>query len=440
MQATLLCVDDEPNILNALRRLFRPQGYKILTAGSGSEALALLDKEPADLVISDMRMPEMSGAQFLDAVRRRWPQTVRLLLTGYSDIDSTVAAINAAQIARYISKPWNDDEMLLIVRESLERKHLLGEKMRLEALTRAQNEQLKSLNATLEKKVEERTAQLAEALKSVEAARAGLHRGMLNSVRGFSGFLDLRCTALAEHGKRVAERARSTAQRLGLAGAELQNVAIAALVHDIGMLSLSDAALKSPVQGLGSADLAEYLKHCVLGADLLATVEPLRGAAELVRTHHECFDGTGYPNKLRGKDIPRGARILAVADDYDELVSGSRQRQPLNPAAAMNVLREGRGTRYDPVVVDAYLALYDQTAEPAPAPGELILRSMQLLPGMILVRDIVSPNGNLLLASDYALDDELIDGLLKYERSANVQLRVTVRMPTPELAAEAVTE
>ncbi|MDA0191736.1 MAG: response regulator, partial [Proteobacteria bacterium] len=107
----LLCVDDEPNILSALRRLFRQGGYDVVVAGSGAEGLLRMEEGSFDLVISDMRMPEMDGARFLEQVRRRWPDTVRILLTGYADISSTVEAINKGEIYRYLSKPWNDDDV-----------------------------------------------------------------------------------------------------------------------------------------------------------------------------------------------------------------------------------------------------------------------------------------------------------------------------------------
>ena len=125
---TILCVDDEANILSSLRRLFRPHGYKVLVAGGGVEGLEALAGEHVDLIISDMRMPGMDGATFLAEARQRYPDTVRLLLTGYADMDSTIAAINSGQIARYIAKPWNDQDVLLTVREALERQALLREK------------------------------------------------------------------------------------------------------------------------------------------------------------------------------------------------------------------------------------------------------------------------------------------------------------------------
>ena len=118
---TLLFVDDEPSILSALRRLFRPHGYRIFVAESGAAGLAILEQETIDLVISDMRMPEMDGASFLKQVRARWPKVMRILLTGYADINSTVSAINEGEIYRYIAKPWDDNEILSTVREATER-------------------------------------------------------------------------------------------------------------------------------------------------------------------------------------------------------------------------------------------------------------------------------------------------------------------------------
>jgi len=235
-QAVLLLVDDEPGILNALRRLLRPEGYRILTADSGMAGLALLEQEPVDLVISDMRMPQMDGAAFLSQVRQRWPDAVRILLTGYADVSSTIAAINQGEIYRYIAKPWDDNEIVLTVRQALEQGRLKRENARLLALTEKQNVELRQLNEGLEALVEQRTGELRQTVSFLELAQSELKKSFLNSISVFSGLMEMRNGSISGHSRRVAEQARRLARRARLNEAEVQDIVFAALLHDIGKL------------------------------------------------------------------------------------------------------------------------------------------------------------------------------------------------------------
>ena len=201
---TLLAVDDEPNILAALRRLFRATGWRILTAGHADEALALLGTEPVDAVLSDMRMPGMDGVQLLERVSQGWPHTARLLLTGQADLGSTIAAINRGRLHRYIAKPWNDDELMLTLRQVAERQQLEAEKQALERLTLRQNDELKALNAGLEARVALRTQELA-------AANDRLKRNYLTSIKAFTALIELRGSAQVGHARQVADLARRIA-------------------------------------------------------------------------------------------------------------------------------------------------------------------------------------------------------------------------------------
>jgi len=294
---TVLCVDDEPNILSALRRLFRGSGYRVVTAGGGEAALAVLEAEPVDLVISDMRMPGMDGAHLLEQVRNRWPDATRLLLTGYADVQSTVAAINRGEVYRYITKPWNDAEVLLTVREAFERAELRREKHRLEALAHAQNRELQQLNATLEEKVEARTRELAQAHRR-------LGRNYLASIRAFSNLLELRGGQMLGHSRRVADLGRRTAQAMQLPESEQQAVFVAGLLHDIGYIGLPDALLSCPIRRMSDEDLALYRKHPVLGEQALMALDDMQPVAALIRSHHERPDGQGFPDRLQGDAIP----------------------------------------------------------------------------------------------------------------------------------------
>src|SRR5574337_781975 len=203
--ATLLLVDDEPSILSSLRRLLRPVGYRIHTAESGRAGLELLEREPVDLVISDMRMPEMDGAKFLEQVRLRWPQTMRLLLTGYADMSSTIAAINRGEIYRYVAKPWDDNELMLIVRDALEHRRLENENARLLALTQEQNDALRELNSSLEEKGRERTTELEQVNSFLNVANDKLKQNFVVSIKMFTGLMELRGGAMAGHSRRVAD-------------------------------------------------------------------------------------------------------------------------------------------------------------------------------------------------------------------------------------------
>ena len=413
----LLCVDDEANILNSLKRLFRPVGYRLFTAGGGEEALQIMERESIDLVVSDMRMPGMNGAQVLAAVRARWPDTVRILLTGYADIASTVEAINAGQLHSYVSKPWDDNEILLVVRDALERKSLQRDKARLEALTHRQNEELKQLNAGLEAKVAERTAEVREAHEKLKT-------GFINTIKTFSNLIELRGGQMAGHSRRVAEHARRIAQVLKVPAPEAQDVFFAALLHDIGKIGFSDHLLAKPFNQLTSDERTEVVKHPAKGEALLMGLDQLKGAAKLIRSHHERFDGQGFPDALAGAAIPLGARILAIANDYDGVQQGSLFSKRATPEEAFHYLHAGRGKRYDPAVLDAFESVLGGPAKKEQS--TLGLRSEQLEPGMVLAKDLVTREGVLLLAKDYIIDETVIRQIHSYELTEEYKLRIHV--------------
>lgn len=429
--ATVLCVDDEQNILASLKRLFRPQGYKVLTAEGGKEGLEVLAREAVDLIISDMRMPHMSGAEFLGQVAERWPQTVRILLTGYADLQSTVEAVNRGSIYRYVSKPWEDSDLRLAVRHGLERKFLEQERQRLLELTRQQNEELKELNANLEQKVAQRTEELREAMASLERAHANLKSSYVTAVKVFANLLEVREKSMAGHSRRVAEQARALAQKMALQPVEMESVLFAGLLHDIGKIGLPDQLINKPFQSLIAAEREKVMQHPAVGQALLMSMEYLQGAAQLIRSHHERYDGQGYPDKLKGEAIPVGARILAVVNDYDALQCGSLAAMRYSIAQARDFLVENKGKRYDPRVVDAFLSLLGQSGPKPERKPEVVMRSEALQEGMVLARDLVTCEGVLLLSSGYILERKLIDKILQYENAVGYGLTVYVSPRCP---------
>jgi response regulator RpfG family c-di-GMP phosphodiesterase len=375
-----------------------------------------------------MRMPEMNGAQFLEKVRERWPDTIRILLTGYAEIGATIDAINKGQIYRYISKPWEDNDITLTIKHALLQKSLENEKQRLEELTHKQNEELKDLNANLEAKVLARTEEVRQTMAFLEVAHDKLKKSFITSVRVFSNLIELRNPNKSGHSRRVADLSRSLAQELGLNSAEIQDVFIAGLLLDIGKIGLPDRLLDKPFNSLSAEDRAEISKFPVKGEMALMALEQLHGAAKLIRSHRERFDGTGYPDQLPGLSIPLGARILSIAEDYDTALMGTSYTKAMNATEASLFIQDGKGMRYDPAVVNALL---EEIGKASPVksnnPSELILRSGQLLPGMVLSQDLITWNGDILLSKEYVLTPPLIDQIRGFERMDGHPLAVSVR-------------
>ncbi|MDZ7863069.1 HD domain-containing phosphohydrolase [Acidovorax sp.] len=418
---TVLAVDDEPNILAALRRLFRATGWRILTAGSAQEALALLALEPVNAVLSDMRMPGMDGVQLLERVRLGWPHVARLLLTGQADLGSTIAAINRGWLHRYITKPWNDDELVLTMSQVAQIQQLDADKQALERLTQQQNDELKALNEGLEARVAVRTGELATANDKVK-------RNYLTSIKAFTALIELRGSAQVGHARQVADLARRIARAMALDAETAHNLAIAALLHDIGHIGLSDTVLARPVGRLDRDELRRYQLHPVLGEQALLASDDMQGVAPLIRAHHERWDGQGFPDGLRGTAIPIGARILAVADTFEDLCSGRIDGQVLSPLEARRAVIAGRGSRFDPGVVDAFAGLF--AAAPAkPTVAALRLPTAELRPGHTLTQDFVSPEGVLLLSVGQRLTEDLIGRIRAFELKHGLSLTLAVQLP-----------
>ncbi len=424
LPSSLLFVDDEPGILSSLRRLFRPHGYRIFLANGGAEGLDILERETIDLVISDMRMPQMDGAKFLEQVRQKWPLVMRLLLTGYADIASTVAAINRGEVYRYVSKPWDDNDIVLLVRQALQHKKLAEENARLLELTSRQNEELRDLNTGLEQRVAARTAELEQIMAMVERANEDLKKAFFTSVRVFTGLIEMRAGSIGGHSRRVTEHVRAIGQRLGLNESEAQDLTLAALLHDVGKIGLSDALIDKPFNVLTPEQRDEVAKHPVKGQTALMAIDQFRGPALLVRHHHERFDGTGYPDQLAGLAIPLGARILTVANEYDAVQIGTLTARRLTPLEARKFLADNRGKRFDPEVVDAFLSLLGSDA---PASDDLTVSSGRLLAGMTLARDLVHHDGYMLLAKGHVLVEANIEHLRRIERTDGHTLTLYIR-------------
>ncbi|MFK7885361.1 MAG: HD domain-containing phosphohydrolase [Gammaproteobacteria bacterium] len=422
--AQILFVDDERPILNSLKRLLRPTGHRVHIANSGAEALSILNENAVDVVVSDMRMPEMDGAEFLANVARQWPDTTRMLLTGYADLTSAVDAINNGAISRYLTKPWQDTDIVMCLEQAIQNLRLTREKSRLEKLNAKQNHELKLLNDSLEEKVARRTEQIEAAKKQLASAHEELQSSFSATIEIFSSLINSR----AGIGCRVsvARDARAVARAMGLPQDECQALYDAGLLCDIGKISLPDAAVNTPYVRLDAASQRLYQRHPINSEAVLVSLQPLAAAARTIRLHCERVDGTGFPDKIAGNDIPLPAKILAVCKSYADLQDGRFFPERHTAEDARAYIKEQKGERYDPEVVDQFCLWLDNPKRRADEVVERKITLSLLAAGMKTTRDLFDPNGMLVLAKDQTVSDALIERLVRLQKSLDESLTIYV--------------
>ena len=424
---SLLFVDDERNILSSLRRLFRSLGYTIYVAESGMAGLEILKRHPIDLVISDMRMPEMDGATFLEQVEQLYPETVRLLLTGFSDIASTVDAINRGKIYRYLSKPWEDSEITLTVRQALETKKLERDKYRLSAQVERQLAELQDLNDNLENKVKARTEEVQQTADMLDLAYQQLSESYQRTIQVFSNLISMRETLSGRYAQKVAELSRTMAKAAKLDAYEIEQIYFAGLLHELGKLSLSDALLERPVFSLSAEERKKYQRHPVNGQTALMAVEELQHTAALIGAHEEYYDGTGFPNGLKAEVIPIGARIVSIAKDYYGYKTGKLLSHTVPTKIALERIQQYANKQYDPALVEMLTALVERRLDADDGHNESKLRSEKLEPGMTLTRNLYNNTDMLLLTKGRVLSEVLIRKLNMLERHEGVPFLIYVQ-------------
>ena len=420
--ARIVLVDDEPSVLQGLRRTLWPTGYTLHLAESGEAALQILEREPVDLIVSDMRMPGMNGAELLSQVAEKWPSVVRMLLTGYSDMESTVDAINRGKIHCYISKPVEADALKARIEEGLYLRFLEKERLRLFQITQEQNAQLRDLNSNLEDKVAQRTEQLQQAHKQ-------LKQSYVDAIKVFSSLVDSTESSTQKGlSRRIADVAMKLAGRMELEPEALQQVMFAGLLHRIGRLMIDPQLLHKPYRALGYEDRKRFSQHPALAEATLMSFGPLKEAAAIIRAHREYWDGSGYPDHLQRDDIPLGARILCPVVDYLQLQNGELQTQKLSATDAAQYIRQHSGKLYDPTVVAAFFPKEKQPPKETDAHGaKRFLPSKALRPGMVLGVDLVTAGGVMLLSKGYVIDQALIDKIQRYEKSSGQPLKIGVQ-------------
>ena len=418
----ILCVDDEPNILSALQRLLHKTGCKILTAPGGEEALAIVqafaspaspgESSPAEglhlaMVMSDQRMPRMTGSELLGRVRDLAPDCVRILLTGFADVASAISAVNTGGAFRYMTKPWETQDLLATVQAGLAHYDLIRQNRRLQAETRRQNDELAALNASLEQRVAERTKTLDLRHQELTRLYDMLEKDLFESLAMLLRVMETHSPRLVGHARRVAAHVQRVGPLLGLPEMDVKSVVTAALLHDVGLIGVPHEILDKPEPLLSEPERMLIRRHPGVGADSVGHLSRLKSVALMIQAHHERYDGHGYPNSLKGEQIPLGARVIAVADGYDHITAPYYGEPiPALEAEAIKYLRAERGRAFDPAVVDAFLG-----AAASSQRQERTVPIAELTEGMVLAGNLVSPQEILLAAKGTVLTAALIGRL-----------------------------
>jgi response regulator RpfG family c-di-GMP phosphodiesterase len=354
---SVLFVDDEVNILKALQRLLRSEPVEVLTANRPSEAFELIERYQPQVIVTDQRMPEMSGVDFLSSVRDQNADIIRMMMTGFTDMTIAVEAINRGEIFRLITKPWNDEELKATLRQAFDHFDLKAEIKRLNQVTREQNFKLQDMNKNLEVKVRDRTRQL-------DGKNQELRTAYIQTIRALAEAIDAKDAYTRGHSERVAVYSSRLGHQMGLRKELIERIYFAGLLHDVGKIGIPDAIITKPSR-LNHEEYEEIKKHPEIGAKILEPVEFLHSIVPCVRHHHEWFDGSqsGYPSRLAGDQIPLPSRVIVVADTVEAMTSDRPYRKALPIDVVVTELHKYSGSQFDPVVVDAFLKLLDDEGD-----------------------------------------------------------------------------
>lgn len=400
----ILVVDDEEIVLVGLRETLRREGYEVLTGSNALAGLEALKTGPFSVIMTDQQMPWMTGLEFLTQVKEIQPDASRILITAVLSLDTVVEAINKGEIYRFIIKPWLREELLATVKNAVQRYEMICRHAELQEATAQMNLRLNELNHSLEAQVARVAEQNEQLLKLNQALQTNLERSIQLCLHVMQTFYP----TLGTQARRVFELCHAMAETLNLSAEEKQALEISAWLHDIGLVGVPRDVIRRWQQepkSLNEPEWALIEQHPILGQELVRFVQQLETVGPVIRTHHEKYNGQGYPDKLAGEQIPWLGRLLAVAVSYAE--------NPGEASAAVEAIQLGSGTAFDPEAVRAFLRIHPKTRIPRKERQVLL---SELRPGMILAKGIYTANGLLLIPEGQPLSAPSIDKVLNHNR------------------------
>ena len=333
-QARVLVVDDETPVRTMIAAALERQGYIVELAGGGREALEALELNTFNLVLTDIVMQDVNGIALLERIHALQPNLPVVMVTAVHDISVAIESMRRGAYD-YLLKPFERDQLLSTVQRALNHRQAL--------------EETQNYHQSLEEMVRARTEMLRHAMEDLEHSYDV-------TLEALGDALDLKDSETEGHSKRVTAYAIALARAMGIPPDEIRIIARGAFLHDIGKMAIPDEILRKP----GKLDPQEQelmREHCSRGYHMLRKIPFLAGAAEIVFCHQEHFDGSGYPSGLRGREIPMGARIFAVADTLDAITSDRPYRQARGFDVAREEILRCSGTQFDPAVVEVFLKI-----------------------------------------------------------------------------------
>ena len=334
MKEHILIVDDEEMIRDLLSSALQQDKYVCHQAANVDEAFVILGEKQIDLVISDIMMPGRSGVELLRDLKKIDPDIAVLMITGLSDMNTAMECIHLGA-DDYITKPFGINRVVLTVKNLIERRCLAIEK--------------KNYQTNLEFKVMEQTEQIRNTMNELTHAYDSTLTALVRA-------LDAREKEVGSHSERVMNYAVFLAKKMGIAGKELDELAKGALLHDIGKIGISDNILLKPGK-LDDGEWLEMRRHPQVGYAILSEIRSLKAPTDIILFHHEKFDGTGYPNRVNGPQIPVGARIFALVDTLDAMTSDRPYRSALPFEAVSDEVKKYSGTQFDPEIAKLFLSI-----------------------------------------------------------------------------------
>jgi response regulator RpfG family c-di-GMP phosphodiesterase len=410
----ILTVDDEEIVLVALRETLRREGYDVTTASDATQALALLRQKTFSVILTDHQMPLMTGLEFLDQAKQLQPDATRILITAVLSLNTVIEAINKGEIYRFIVKPWLREELLVTVRNAVQRYELLCRNAVLQAATLAMNEKLSRLNASMADQIKREAEQNQQLARLNEALAKNLESSVSLCLRTMETFYPV----LGSQARRVFELCKAMGQILQLSAEQRQILELSAWLHDIGLVGVPRHLIKQwhqEPETLEEPELALVQHHPVLGQELASFVDPLEAVGSVIRAHHERHDGQGYPDQLAGENIPWLGRLLAVAVYYAECRHEGSE--------AIDAVKLGSGSRFDPDAVRAFMRAFPRALVPR---KEREVMLAELVPGMVLAKGIYTANGLLLIPEGQKLSAPFIDKLRNHNRISPISQSLLV--------------